>query len=185
MTSSVSRWSALACLLMAVAGPIADEMEVPVEQQVPLITRVLAFDRSLAGSQPLVVAIVYQERNRASRQASRAAQTAFAQATVQGRSVRVVGIPMTTLARVTAALQSADVLYVAPLRGVDVRALARASAAAGVLTVTGVRDYVDTGVAVGIGLRGGRPEILLHRRSAEAAGADFSARLLQIATLVD
>ncbi|WP_412063611.1 YfiR/HmsC family protein [Rubrivirga sp. IMCC45206] len=182
--SAAPRWIAVALLLMA-AGGHADDMEVPVGRQVPLLTRVLAFDRSMAGSRPLVVAIVYQERNRASRQAFEAAAAAFSRATVQGRAVRVAGVPMTSLPRVSAALRSADVAYVAPLRGVDVAALVRASAAAGVLTVTGVRAYVQAGAAVGIGLRDGRPEILLHRRAARAAGADFSARLLQLATFVD
>jgi len=175
---------AVASLLMAAAWPL-DEMEVPVEQQVSLIVRVLAFDRSLAGDGPLVVAVVYQDRNRDSQRAFRAAHAGFAGQTVQGRAVRVVGVPMTTVPRVAAALRQADVAYLAPLRSVDVGALARAGSAAGVLTVTGVRRYVGAGAAVGIGLRDGRPEILLHRRSAEASGADFSARLLQLATLVD
>lgn len=171
------------------AVPLSDEMEVPVDRQVPLLARVLSFDRSLAGSSPLVVAVVYQDQNRQSRQTYEAVLRAVASEglTVQGRPVRVAAVPLTEVGTAAQGLRRAraDVAYVAPLRGIDVAALARAASSGGVRTVTGVRRYVEDGVAVGIGLRDGRPEILLHRRAASAAGADFSARLLQLVTLVD
>ena len=183
------RWAVAAALLCLGAALPPDDMDVPVARQVPLLTRVLSFDRSLGGPAHLVIAVVYQDRNRASRHT----YDAFVQAvaarspTVQGRPVRVAPVELGATSSVTGRLRSmgADVAYVAPLRGVDVRALARGAAGEGVLTLTGVRRYVDAGVAVGIGLRDGRPEILLNRRAADAAGADLSARLLQLATIVD
>ncbi len=164
-------------------------MEVPVSRQVPLLTRVLAFDRSLEGSGPLTVALVYQERNRESR-AARDAFIAALQAqpqTVHGRPIRVASVAVTSASGLAAQLRqaSADAAYVAPLQGIDAGAVGRAASSARVLSITGVRDYVSAGVAIGVGLRGGRPEILLNRRAAEAAGADLSARLLQLATTVD
>ena len=171
-------------------GPVvAVDMEVPVSRQVPLLTRVLAFDRSLEGSGPLLVALVYQPPNRE----SRAARDAFVAAlqgqalTVHGRSVRVASVAVTSAAGLKAQLREvgADAAYIAPLRGLGARAVGRAASEAGVLSLTGVREYVTQGVAIGVGLRGGRPEILLSRGAAEAAGADLSARLLQIATTVD
>ena len=185
---------ALGCMLaaaVALGGAVwtPDEMEVPIDRQIPLLTRVLAFDRSLAGSGPLTVAVVYQERSRSSRQTYEAVVGAVERGSpsVQGRQVRVVPVPLTTVRALPRALRRAraDVAYIAPLRAVDVGALARAAAETRVVTATGVRSYVRAGAAVGIGLRDGRPEILLNRRASEAAGADFSARLLQLATLVD
>ena len=170
------------------AGPAPDEMEVPVGRQVELFARALAFDRHLAGDGPLVLAVVYQGGSRDSRRAyDDVAAAARAGLRVQRRPVRVVGVDVGAGAPAARDLQRAGaaVAYVAPLRGVDVRAFARSAAGAGVLTLTGVRGYVGAGVGLGVGLRDGRPEILLNRRAAEASGADFSARLLQLATLVD
>ncbi len=181
--------SALAVLLLSAAPVDAVDMEVPVGRQVPLLTRVLAFDRSLEGSGPLVVALVYQERNRESRAARDAFEAALrGQAlAVHGRPVRVAPVAVTSVSGLAGRLHQAgaDAAYVAPLRGLDAGAVGRAASGAGVLSLTGVREYVSGGVAVGVGLRGGRPEILINRRAARAAGADLSARLLQLATTVD
>lgn len=182
-------FSALAIALLCAATVDSVDMEVPVSRQVPLLTRVLAFDRSLEGSGALVVALVHQEQNRE----SRAARDAFAAAlreqpsTVHGRPVRLVSVAVTSASGLASQLRQAgaDAAYIAPLRGLDAGAVGRAASSAGALSLTGVREYVSAGVAIGVGLRGGRPEILLNRRAAEAAGADLSARLLQLATSVD
>ena len=181
--------AALAAVCVGAGASWLDDMDVPVERQVPLLTRVLSFDRSLEGSAPLVVAVVYQGQNRASRQA----RDAFARAvssrppTVHGRPVRLVSVELDDASELPARLRraGADAAYVAPIRGVNVGTVARSASRAGVLTLTGVRRYVGDGVAVGVGLRDGRPEILLNRRAATDAGADLSARLLQLATIVD
>lgn len=181
-------WPLALAALCAAALP-ADEMDVPVSRQVPLLTRVLSFDRSLEGDAPLVVAVVHQPQHRPSLRAYQAFAEALRarRATVQGREVRLVAVEATSAGATAARLRraGAEAAYVAPLRGLDVRALSREAGQAGVLTLTGVRGYVGDGVAVGVGLRDGRPEILLNRRAVSAAGADLSARLLQLATLVD
>ncbi len=181
--------TALAVLLLGAATVGAVDMEVPVSRQVPLLTRVLAFDRSLEGTGSLTVAVVYQEQNRE----SRAARDAFVAAlrgqatTVHGRPVRAVPVAVTSASRLADQLRQvgAKAAYVAPLRGLSAGAVGRAASDAGALSLTGMREYVSEGVAIGVGLRGGRPEILLNRRAAQAAGANLSARLLQLATTVD
>jgi hypothetical protein len=52
------------------------------------------------------------------------------------------------------------------------------------LTLTGVAEYVRAGIAVGIGVRDDRPEILVNLAAARAAGADFSAQLLLLARVI-
>ena len=176
-----------AALGLGAGAPWLDDMDVPVARQVPLLTRVLSFDRSLEGAAPLVVAVVYQDQNRASRQARDAFARALAArpATVHGRPVRLVSVEMGPSLAGRLRRAGADVAYVTPVRGASVRSVAREAGSAGVLTLTGVRSYVGSGVAVGVGLRDGRPEILLNRRAAEASGADLSSRLLQLATIVN
>lgn len=76
------------------------------------------------------------------------------------------------------------VVYVTPLRSVDVAEIARISRSRGLRTVTGVPEYVEEGIAVGIGERKARPLIIINLRGARAEGSDFSSQLLNLARIV-
>jgi hypothetical protein len=76
------------------------------------------------------------------------------------------------------------VLYVAPLRSVSIEKVAAAARAQGIHTWTGIPEYVERGLAVGIGLRGERPLILVNLNAARAEGADISSQLLSIARVI-
>jgi hypothetical protein len=76
-----------------------------------------------------------------------------------------------------------DVLYVAPLRSIAIGAVREMCERHQVASITGVPDYVDRGVAVGIGERGGKPEILVNKDVADALGMDFAARFLRLVTV--
>lgn len=175
-------------LLGAAVAP--QEMPVPVEVQVPLLVKVLGFERTLAmrhGSE-VVIAIAYQPDFRASRLAMEGViETARkGRFSVHGRTIRWVPVPVQDSAQLGAAIadRRAAVVYFAPLRAVDVRSLARVAADGHVVSVTGVPQYVREGVSVGIDERGGRPRILVHLTAARAAGADFAAPLLQLADVL-
>jgi len=165
----------------------AQEMEVPVAVQLPLFLKVMSFDRQLrarAGGS-LVLAIAFQSGSRAS---SDAVQEAL-------RSVvgirEVAGIPLRTVnidldheeLGAVLADSRATLLYVAPMRGVDIGDLVRAARAAHVTTLTGVVRYVDLGCAVGLRLRGDRPSIVVNLAAARIEGADFTAELLRLAQI--
>ena len=51
-------------------------------------------------------------------------------------------------------------------------------------TITGVPEYVDQGLAVGIGIRRDRPLIIVNLEQARAEGAAFSSQLLALARIV-
>lgn len=76
------------------------------------------------------------------------------------------------------------VLYVAPLRSVSIEAVAAAARGQGIHTWTGIPEYVERGLAVGIGLRGERPLILVNLTAARAEGADISSQLLSISRVI-
>ena len=78
-------------------------------------------------------------------------------------------------------IHAASLLYIAPLRAVDVAALTATASAAGVTTVSGVPQYVSEGVAVGVRLQRDRPRILINLQGARLQGADFAAELLKLA----
>ena len=50
--------------------------------------------------------------------------------------------------------------------------------------MTGVPEYVDQGVAVGVGIRKDRPLIIVNLEQARAEGSVFSSQLLALARIV-
>ncbi len=173
----------------ALAGTTEQEMDVPMDVQVQILLKVLAFDRKLAvrAPQALVVGVAYQGGNRSSLVARDEAVRALrAQPAPAGSgALRVVAIDLddTSLAEAHAK-QALTHLYVAPLRATDVGAIATWARGAGVTTMTGVARYVSDGLALGVGLRGGRPRILVNVEASRLEGADLSAELLKLAEIV-
>ncbi len=174
------------------ASAEVQEMSVPVNLQLRLLSRVLQFDRRFPENlgEEVVLGVLYQSRFRASLDAMSAARSALeekANRFVGEVPLRVVALDMDEGLSLADALadRGIDVLYVAPLRSVEIRALSRISREGGVLTFTGVPEYLRMGLAVSVGSRRGRPEILINADAAAAEGVLFSSELLKIATLVE
>ncbi len=169
----------------------AQEIAVPVNVQYPLFLRILTFDRKLkarVGSQ-IVIGILYQARFKAS-------------STVKDELLKVIDdsgtksvddIPITVCLldfrddldlEANMAKYGIDILYLAPLRAASVANIVRLSRAKKVTTLTGVPHYVDSGVAVGIGIKGQNPQIMVNLPAAKAEGMDLSSRLLKLAKVL-
>lgn len=166
-----------------VAAPWAQEMAVPVEVQVPLLLKLLHFERQLqsrAADDTLVIGIVYQQRFRTSLEV-KDAFAAAAQAAAD-RPLRCAPLDLDRQRDLVGALAAsrARVLYLCPLRAADLEGITRIAREHRVLTLTGVPEYVGAGVAVGIDSKGQKPLILVSLPAARAAGADFSSRLLSL-----
>jgi len=77
-----------------------------------------------------------------------------------------------------------DVVYLTPLRSFDVRSISQTGRDLGILTLTGVPEYVELGIAIGLDRERGRPRILVNLEAAIAGGADLSSELLKLARMV-
>lgn len=177
-------------LILCAARASAQEMPVPVERQIALLTRILPFDREfdVRTENEVVFGIVFQRRYRASLNASEAAISALAQARhIGGKSVRVVLIELEEDTDLGALLDATrvDVIYVTPLRAVDMRVITDATRTRDILTSSGVPDYVQTGgISLGISMRGQKPEILINLPASTEEGARFSSELLKLARVI-
>ena len=166
-----------------VAAPLAQEMAVPVEVQVPLFLKLLRFERQLqsrAADDTLVIAVVYQQRFRASLEVKDAfAAAAKAEA---DRPLRCAPLDLDGRQDLAGALVAsrARVMYLCPLRAADLKGITAIAREHRLLTLTGVPDYVGTGVAVGIDSKGQKPLLLIALPAARAAGAEFSSRVLSL-----
>lgn len=186
-----SRARAVALLLpllpLAARPAAAQSMPVGVEVQMPLLLRVLTFDRALPPrGTAFVVAIVFQGRNRASSDAKDAALEAILgdrALRVRGQPLRAELIDLDTDPDVAAALQrtQAGAVYVAPLRGVAVEPIVKAARAARIRTLTGVDAYLAQGIAVSVRIRGDHPRLAINLGACKGEGADYPAQLLSFA----
>jgi len=77
-----------------------------------------------------------------------------------------------------------DVLYITPLRAIGMETITSVSRAKQVLTLTGVPDYVESGLAVSIGIKGKKPQIIINLAAAKAEGVNFSSQLLKLAKVI-
>lgn len=183
------------CLLAlaALLGPLAVTAEngLPASQQVPLLLKILTYDRQLAakaGSE-LTIGIVYVPGNSDSAKVTSdisGTLQRFTGKTVKSLPIRHWTIEYVTAERLEAVLRekSVNVIYVSPGNERNLATILRLSKAQHITTTTGVPEYVKRGVAVGIGSRQGKPEILINLESSKSEGSEFDAGLLRMATVV-
>jgi hypothetical protein len=170
--------------LGAITSPsLAQDVPVPAAVQVPLLLKILTFDRHLAAAaEPLVVGVVFQRRNRASAAIGDEVRVLLA---ASARPIRVIVIDLdeTRDLRGTLLRDSVRVVYIAPLQAVSVSTLTEATRGERVVSMTGVPRYVEQGLAIGIDMSDSRPRIVINLAASRAEGADFSAELLKLARL--
>ncbi|MFL5494852.1 MAG: YfiR/HmsC family protein [Gemmatimonadales bacterium] len=75
------------------------------------------------------------------------------------------------------------VAYVTPLRAVPTSDVAAATREHQVVSVTGVVQYVEEGLAVAVDAKGERPQIVINLAASRAEGAAFAGQLLKLARL--
>src|SRR6185436_2985675 len=180
-------------LLLAGGSAQAQKMAAPAEVQVPLLFKILTFDRRVGTRPPgdvLVIAVVFQTGYRASLVARNQivdALKAMQDSTISGHPVRWVAVEWIDEAQVRLALirERTDVVYVTPLRGVELHPLIRTARAAGMTTFTGVPLYVEQGVALSIGIVRERPQIIVNLAATRAEGSDFTSQLLRLCKVIE
>jgi YfiR/HmsC-like len=177
--------------LLTTAPVVAQEIAVPVQVHVPLLVKILSFDRNLTAriGERVVLGVLYQRHYRTSANIADEVRRAAAELETTdtgGFTVHPVAIDLDATQDLRAALarHQVTVLYVSPLRAVDLATVIAATRPGSVTTLTGVPEYVETGLAVGIDLRGGRPEIVVNLPASRAEGADLNAQLLKLARVI-
>lgn len=177
-------------LLLSCTAAAAQEMAVPVDVQVPLLLKILTFERNLRGhrSQPLRLGVLFQSQVEESREAFDAFTATAAKGPMRlgSRAIEIVPIDAADDAEVARVLGTApiDVLYVAPLRAIAISAITKLTRQREIITLTGVPAYVDQGLSVGVDARGGRTRVVINLGAHRAEGAEFSAQLLKMARIV-
>lgn len=168
----------------------AQEMAVPVEVQIPLFLKILTFDRNLKKrvGDEIVIGIVYQRKFKRSRMVKDQVVDVIGESSlwkVADIPVRQVSIDLDTVDLGSAVSKNEiDILYITPMRALGMEKIADITRAKKIMTLTGVPDYVESRLAVGIGIKGRKPWIIINLSAARAEGADFSSQLLKLAKVI-
>lgn len=184
--------SALCGLLVLLPSPAhAEKMALAADKQVPLLLKILTYDRQFeqkAGSE-VVIGIVYAAADADSAPAMEslsATLSGFAGKTVKKLPIKYWQIPYSTPDRLEAIVKEKgiNVLYVCPGNDKNLPAIVKLAHGGRITTLTGIPEYVKKGLSVGVGERSGKPQIYINLDASKAEGSDFDASLLRIAEVV-
>jgi hypothetical protein len=183
----------LAAAVVLIASTVhgQETMALSAETQVPLLLKILTYDRQLeakAGTD-LVIGIIHDPTDRSSAKAADEISSTlfkFAGKTVKKLPVKYFVIEYTRPADLEAFVKAkrVNMLYLTPGVSRSLPDILRVAHSLRLTTTTGVPDYVKRGVAVGLGERQSRPQILINLPSSKSEGSEFDASLLRIATVV-
>jgi YfiR/HmsC-like len=153
-----------------------------------LLAKALSYERRLAETKggSVGIAVLFLDGDAASQaSASRWIQSfqMVAPLKVHGVPVEAWAVPYqpTGLSELVRA-KGIDVLLACD--GVPFAAIAQVARERRVLSAADTRAGIDGRLSLGVFVEGGRPRILINARSAKAEGAEFSAKLLQLADVL-
>jgi uncharacterized protein DUF4154 len=186
--------AALALGLLPLPVPVraAEAMPFPADVQITLLLKILTYDRSFQykAKSGVTIGVVYVGGDPESVKAKDAILKTLqlvSDRTIKNQPIRHVALEFTTAAALEKAVRAnhINVFYIAPGNTDSLAALMKLSRTYAITTATGVPEYVQRGVAIGIGIKAdNRPDILINLPTSRSEGSDFDASLLRIANVV-
>ena len=184
--------AALFASILCTSAAGTEPMSFPPDVQVTLLLKILTYDRSFAvkAKSQVMIGVVYvagdAESVKAKDDILKTLQL-VADRTIKGVPIKAVALEYKdpkSLAE-TVRSQGINVFYIAPGNANTLTELLRMSHTRGITTATGVPEYVQRGVAIGIGKKADqKPDILINLPSSRQEGSEFDASLLRIANIV-
>lgn len=166
------------------------DIYLPVKAQLQIFFKILSFDRKLEerAGRDLVLGIVYQARfissyNTKNEFMEEINQTRFS---VNDYKIKYITIDLEVEDLEKAIVDNnIDILYITPLRAFDLQKIFQISRKCHILTLSGVPDYVESGVTAGVTVKDNKPQILINLSSARQENIDFSSQLLKLARIYE
>ncbi|MEW5797379.1 MAG: YfiR family protein [Bacteroidota bacterium] len=164
---------------------------VPVNIHIPILFKAISLEKNInkPDLETFVVGVAYEEGNERS-VGIKNEILSFGKNEkydlLDGKSVRFEAIDVNTTKDIRELLYQINpaALYIAPLNQNMLQKVMSATQKGKVLSITGVPEYVDDGVSVGIGIKGDSPEIIINLAASKEEGAQFSSKVLGLARIV-
>ena len=153
----INRLFVLAIFLLGAITTNISAQDVPANLQAALFKKIFSFDKTLTGGAE--VAVIGSS--------SEGIVSAFKAAGINAKS--------------SDNLAGANVVYVMP----GAPSPKDQTGAKGILSISGDASYAESGkVAIGLGIEGGKPQIIIHMGQLKAEKHEFSPELLKIAKVI-
>lgn len=183
---------ALGLLPLPVPLRAAEAMPFPADVQITLLLKILTYDRSFQykAKSGVTIGVLFVPTDPDSVKAKDAIVKTLqlvSDRTIKNQPIRHVTLEYKNPVELEKSVRSnrVNVFYIAPGNSDSLGAVMKLSKTYGITTATGVPEYVQRGVAIGIGIRPDKkPEILINLPSSRSEGSEFDASLLRIATVV-
>ena len=171
----------------------ADNGSVPPELQAKLFLTALTYDKNLekTDTTELNIGLLYFPGSSQSREEALTFSTTlegFKDKKISGRSFHTVILTYEDNGGLKKKIvdEHIDVLFIARGEKQLVEAVLKVTQSEKILSCTSKAEYVTTcGVTMAVGLKDNKPKIYLNLTSAKLEGADFSAKFLRVAEIVD
>ncbi len=182
---------AIVCLALLAGTGVANEIEVPATNQVPIFLKLLTYDRSLSAQtdDALRIGILVRRDNEDSRVGADEFSSALAKLsgkTVNGRPFRFEVLEWSTPADLSSGLGLADfdVLYVTVGHSGHIQVVQSVTRELGILSLGASSAFVSNGLSIGLGLEDGRPQIWVNLEALHQEGHLLNARILRLCKVV-
>jgi len=171
----------------------ADNGSVPPELQAKLFLTALTYDKNLEkeAEKQLDIGILYfPESPQSKEEALNLSKTleGFKDKKISGRSFQTLILTYDGNGGLKKKIvdEHIDVLFIARGEKKLIEEVLKVTRSEKILSCTGKAEYVTTcGVTMAVGLKDNKPKIYLNLSSAKREGADFSAKFLRVAEIVD
>lgn len=158
-------------------------MDVPANIQVPLLYKVLNFQKNIQTikGDTIKIAIVFNDADDESVKVKDDLMTAFAATSskkIKSRKCKVTPVGA------DADLSMFHVVYFTLGNDTELEAMLELCRPNNILTVTGLADYVNKGVILGLCSENNKPKLFINKKAAQLSKVSFSATLLSLARLI-
>ena len=182
----------LSCGLITPSA-FADNGEVPVDLQIKLILTALTYDKNLetrANGELNIGILYFPESPQSKQEADLFAKTleGFKDKKISGRSFNGTLLTYADNGELSKKIteQKIDVIYIAQGEKEMIERVLKVTQSGKILSCCGKAEYVSIcGVTMAVGLKNKKPKLYLNLSSAKNEGADFSAKLLRVAEIVE
>jgi hypothetical protein len=162
-------WGAIAWL--SAGSAISEEMAVPADMQASLFKKIFAYDKKLSTTTEIKVVVAFVD-------SSAGLKDEIVKA-FQAAGILVKALKADQLA---GNLGDISVIYLTS-GGIPIRSVCQKSQ---ILSITGMSALVENGsAAIGLGSADGKPKIIIHLGELKAEGHEVSAKLLQLAKVIE
>ncbi|MCD6595793.1 YfiR family protein [bacterium] len=163
--------------------------EVRMDLQVNLLLKILKYDRNISqrGTEGLKLGVLYNPDNKKSLRAKQDFEKKFNSLDDKSiKDIQILLIPIKGFGELSKSIKSygINLLYIAPGFDNEISKIIDICSTNKILTMTGVPAYTDNGIAVGLGIKNGKPEIIINTTVSKSIGADFSSNILKLARVI-